>query len=193
MKETLSIYRSRWQFLMERAGHGFFIMDKDLRIDDISCKFCNYVGIEKERLMNRRFHILFEPIIPQAENCFFRKNSNKENFYGKYRMFQKLGIVFIVYLDIIRIKENDSYLGIIGKIEPFAKQRTRQNNYNLTKREIEISELISLGLGNKDICNKLFLSPYTVKTHLKNIYQKAGVNTRSQLLVLIQKDGVITV
>ena len=51
---------------------------------------------------------------------------------------------------------------------------------SLTSREKEILELLVQGRANKEIAAKLFVSIDTVKTHLKNIYQKLEVNSRLQ-------------
>lgn len=48
----------------------------------------------------------------------------------------------------------------------------------LTSREIEILESLSIGLINKEIADKLFISTGTVKKHIQNIYEKLHVNTR---------------
>jgi len=50
----------------------------------------------------------------------------------------------------------------------------------LTEREIEILSLVASGLSNKEIARQLFLTVGTVKAHLYNIYQKIGVNDRTQ-------------
>ena len=51
----------------------------------------------------------------------------------------------------------------------------------LTKREHQIVELIADGLTNKEIGKKLFLSPFTVKSHIHNILEKMELHTRVQL------------
>ncbi len=51
----------------------------------------------------------------------------------------------------------------------------------LTPREREIARYIKSGLSYQQIADQLFISARTVNQHLKHIYQKVGVNSRSQL------------
>ncbi len=53
----------------------------------------------------------------------------------------------------------------------------------LTKRELEALHCLIDGLSNKEIAQQLFLSPGTIKWHLKKIYSKLHVHTRSQAIV----------
>ncbi len=56
------------------------------------------------------------------------------------------------------------------------------NTMILTAREREVLSLLEQGLTNKNIGDRLYISETTVKTHLKNIYHKFGVNNRMRLL-----------
>jgi len=52
----------------------------------------------------------------------------------------------------------------------------------LSKKEQKTLELLITGLTNKEIAEQLFVSPNTVKTHIKNIYRKLGVNNRVEAM-----------
>ena len=53
----------------------------------------------------------------------------------------------------------------------------------LSRREVEILELVSSGLSNQDISVKLGITNSTVKTHLRNIYLKTDQHTRANLAI----------
>jgi two-component system, NarL family, response regulator DegU len=48
----------------------------------------------------------------------------------------------------------------------------------LTRRELEVLNLLSKGFRNKEIATSLFISEETIRTHLKSIYKKLNLNTR---------------
>ncbi|MFM6954137.1 MAG: LuxR C-terminal-related transcriptional regulator, partial [Sphingobacteriaceae bacterium] len=57
----------------------------------------------------------------------------------------------------------------------------------LTPREREIAKFIKSGLSYQQIADQLFISARTVNQHLKHIYQKVGVNSRSQLAAKMEE------
>lgn len=61
----------------------------------------------------------------------------------------------------------------------------------LTKREKEILHLISEGLTNNQIAEKLFISPLTVDSHRKNLLTKLNVNNTASLIKLAVQNGLI--
>ena len=54
----------------------------------------------------------------------------------------------------------------------------------LTKRELEVLELLAAGLTGKAIAERLVLSPKTVGTHTERIFRKLEIESRSQLAQL---------
>jgi len=61
---------------------------------------------------------------------------------------------------------------------------------SLTTREREIIVLISKGLRNKSIADRLYVSDTTVRHHLTSIYSKLHVSSRQQLLIVAHKQGL---
>ena len=58
------------------------------------------------------------------------------------------------------------------------KERDRKAE-TLTAREVEVLQLLAFGHTNRDIAEKLFISPDTVKTHLEHIFEKLGASDRT--------------
>jgi len=63
----------------------------------------------------------------------------------------------------------------------------------LTRRETEIVELVSLGLQNKKIAERLFISETTVRHHLTSIYDKLSVTNRLELMRYTYSEGAAAV
>lgn len=62
----------------------------------------------------------------------------------------------------------------------------------LSEREMEILKLAARGISNKDIADKLFLSPRTVQVHLGNIFNKLGVASRTEAVLYGLKRNWLT-
>ena len=61
---------------------------------------------------------------------------------------------------------------------------------DLTKQESKVLTLIADGLENKGIAEMLHVSNNTVKTHMRNIYSKLGVNGRTQAAIWAMRNGI---
>ena len=60
------------------------------------------------------------------------------------------------------------------------RKTTRTNPAHLTERELEVLQLLKESLQNKEIANKLFISPKTVDHHISSILFKLDVNSRTK-------------
>lgn len=75
--------------------------------------------------------------------------------------------------------------------EPFAVNEDQQKQLGITKRELEILELISQGMSNREIADKLFVSENTVKTHSSRLFDKLSAKRRTQAVQIGKEIGLI--
>ena len=59
------------------------------------------------------------------------------------------------------------------------QEASRQALGNLTRRELEVVKLLTGGLSNKEIANRLNLAENTIKMHLQNAFRKMGARSRA--------------
>jgi len=77
------------------------------------------------------------------------------------------------------------------KLYPFNLVKARENTFKISKRELEIIQLIHAGFENLEISNRLFISLNTVKKHRSNILKKTACNNTAQLLKKCISEGII--
>jgi ATP/maltotriose-dependent transcriptional regulator MalT len=73
----------------------------------------------------------------------------------------------------------------------FTLNETRLRELGITRRELEILELIAGGLSNREIAEKLFVSENTVKTHSSRLFDKLSARRRTQAVQLGKELGLI--
>ena len=75
--------------------------------------------------------------------------------------------------------------------QPFALNAERLRHLGITKRELEILELIAEGMSNREIADKLFVSENTVKTHSSRLFDKLSAKRRTQAVQISKEMGLI--
>ena len=64
------------------------------------------------------------------------------------------------------------------KLNILDKSKEEKLKYKLTKRELEVLQLFPKGLSIKEMADRLYLTPATIKSHMYSIYQKLEVTNR---------------
>ena len=77
------------------------------------------------------------------------------------------------------------------RVAPIAAASRQEPAPELSSREIEVLECLSAGFTNKRIAEKLFISPFTVKRHIENIYVKLQAHSRVELVEKGKRSGLI--
>jgi DNA-binding CsgD family transcriptional regulator len=62
-----------------------------------------------------------------------------------------------------------------------ARRRVADTRDQLTEQELQIAHFVAQGLTNRDVAAQLFLSPRTIAAHLRNIFRKLGISSRTEL------------
>lgn len=123
-------------------------------------------------------------------NVFSQANIIKLRKIESYCLLSQLGRrLYEITLMLANEVANESarlYLLRFSRITNKAGKISNQlNRAGLTKRELEIATLIYQGTNTRDISEEINLSYHTVRNHIKSIYSKLGVSTRSEMLVWV--------
>lgn len=133
-------------------------------------------GREEEGLL-RGIAITFFPLIVlfPLDLIFFSDHSFKLG----YAVFSIFAIQLYLFISRHYFREYETDPGPLG--DALLSKRE-----DLSEREREIAGLLIKGKTNKEIADILFISVNTVKSHIKSIYRKLGVNNRIQLVHAIR-------
>ena len=105
-------------------------------------------------------------------------------------MFAGLGIWLGLKLtkkkEVLVVKEV-----LVPATHPFTLNQQRLKDLGITRRELEILELIAQGLSNREIADKLFVSESTVKTHSSRLFDKLSARRRTQAVQIAKEMGLI--
>jgi NarL family two-component system response regulator LiaR len=74
---------------------------------------------------------------------------------------------------------------------PFVPNERKQEDLGITRRELEVLELIAQGMSNREIAGKLYVSENTVKTHSSRVFDKLGARRRTQAVQLGKEFGLL--
>jgi DNA-binding CsgD family transcriptional regulator len=98
-----------------------------------------------------------------------------------------VGLKLTTKKEVLVVKE----VPVPAAAAPFSLNEERLKGLGITKRELEILELIAQGLSNREIADKLFVSENTVKTHSSRLFDKLSARRRTQAVQIGKEMGLI--
>ena len=95
--------------------------------------------------------------------------------------------VYFITIELNTLTDESEIFTENNRHEPLSPEQLNQEfarKYHLSPRETEVVEALSQGQKYQDIANTLFISINTVRTHVKNIYQKLEIDNQRTLLFI---------
>jgi DNA-binding CsgD family transcriptional regulator len=120
-------------------------------------------------------------------NCEeLKQHLHDQDYCNQQRQFNfdsgKESQKFLILIRLFMHQRKPFFLVGFMRGDPGASMINRLIEIGLSQREAEVARLIFEGLELADLCNRLCVSPYTIKAHLRAIYEKLGVHTRTGLV-----------
>ena len=130
--------------------------------------------------------------------------------YGVILAAGAFGLQYIEYQYLVRQHATETYVVIVAlgflalgiwvglrlfRSTPapreFAANTQAQQSLGISERELEVLRLLAAGQSNKEIANRLAVSPNTVKTHISNLFAKLEVRRRTAAIGRARELGII--
>ena len=102
-----------------------------------------------------------------------------------------LGLKLTRKEEVVLLKEVVKEVPVPAADEPFSVNEEQLKHLGITKRELEILELIAQGMSNREIAERLFVSENTVKTHSSHLLDKLSAKRRTQAVQIAKENGLI--
>lgn len=181
LREELAQYKSLAEELAD-VPTPTALVNPDLRVTFRNRAFQDLLAVEPEKKLPQD---LAEAVVNETarfEPPFQTDHSEmKISFYTLGKGVFRVSVVPLGG----KPREGGKLVRLKPAVEPMAKMNWLLQEKGLTGREMEISVLLKDGIHTQEVADRLFISVHTLRTHLKNIYEKMGVHTRAQLAALL--------
>jgi DNA-binding CsgD family transcriptional regulator len=184
---------------MESHSEGIILLDSEYKPIYINSKarfFCQLLKGVSERIpfSGTGTDIMIpQMIVKECKNLVLMNEPgvSRQNHGNRIISINQQKRYYLQYFPVILhpAERNVPYFVIfLSEIAKFGEgtEDSLVEQKKLSQREEVIVRYASLGLTNKQIAERLYISPFTVQNHLKNIFEKTGCDNRTQLANLVK-------
>lgn len=198
--EKLSLFPDRFSMKF-RAKNGSEMVDyiavsdlPDVILMDIEMPVMN--GISAAAQVSERFpeiKIIMLTVFDDEDKIFKAIKSGASGYLLKDESIEKI----VESIDMVLNGGAPMSATIASKTLKLLKQSSdiiqedSKEDFKLSKREVEVLELLKKGFDYNQIAEKLFISPFTVRKHIENIYKKLQVNNKMQAVQKASSSRII--
>lgn len=148
----------------------------DINLPEMSGIEC----VAKLKVMQPALHVIMLTVYVDSEQIFKSLQAGASGYLLK----QTSPAEILAAITDVQLGGAPMTNSIARKVVQYFQQRKSSNETeSLTKREYEILSEIAKGFQDKEIAGKLSLSILTVRTHIRNIYEKLHVRSRTEAVV----------
>ena len=139
-----------------------------------------------------RTKIVMMDLIPADEDIASFVNAGVDGFVLKEASVEEFVQTIRAVVDGEKVLPASMTESLFSQIAKKAYGRDRTGAFNevrMTKRELEMIQLIGLGLSNSEIAERLDVATHTVKSHVRNVMEKLALHTRLQIAAYAHSQG----
>jgi PAS domain S-box-containing protein len=170
------------------------LVDDDRRCVDVNDAFVQLLGYKRRELIGQRYHEF--AVKPPLSEEAWRELVRGSDFFATRELRRADGEH--VNVELAGHRETVTGRGLILVVVLRRLRGSRgvddhggATDSALTGRELEIVEMIALGLTGPEIAAELQVSHATVRTHVRNAMNKLGTRSRAQLVAKTIGDGIV--
>lgn len=178
----------------KRCRNGMILVDDERRCVEVNDAFVQLLGYKRRELIGRRYHEF--AVKPPMPNEAWRELVRGQDFYVTRELRRADGQHVAVELAGHRETVTGRDLILIVVLRRLRRRRgpgdhQPASDSALTGRELEIVEMIALGLTGPEIATELHVSHATVRTHVRNAMNKLEAHSRAHLVAKALGDGIV--
>ncbi|OFY51860.1 MAG: DNA-binding response regulator [Bacteroidetes bacterium GWF2_41_31] len=162
----------------------------DVILMDIDMPGVNGIeGLKRVREMNQQVKVLMLTVFDDNKNVFEALKNGANGYLLKKTPPAKL----LEYIGDVASGGAPMTSSIATQVLKMFSEIPQQanNEYNLSEREKQVLQLLVNGYSYKMIANDMFIAIDTVRSHIKKIYEKLQVNSKSEAVAKAFKDKII--